>query len=43
MLDDFYEIQGLDKATGRLLRGTLDALGMADVARRLAEAGKLAE
>jgi aldehyde:ferredoxin oxidoreductase len=38
MLDDFYEIQGLDKTTGRLLRGALAGLGMADVARKLAKA-----
>ena len=41
MLDDFYEIQGWDRATGLQRRSTLDSLGMADVAERLARAGKL--
>jgi hypothetical protein len=43
MLDDFYEIQGWDRTTGLQRRSTLEDLGLADLAQRLAAAGKLAE
>jgi aldehyde:ferredoxin oxidoreductase len=41
MLDEFYEVQGWDKATGLQTRKTLESLDMHDVAEKLAQAGKL--
>jgi aldehyde:ferredoxin oxidoreductase len=43
MLDDYYEFQGWDRRTGLQRKSTLESLGMDDVARRLAVAGKLAD
>ncbi|OGP87930.1 MAG: hypothetical protein A2156_01485 [Deltaproteobacteria bacterium RBG_16_48_10] len=43
MLDDFYELQGWDKATGLQTQKTLEELGMDDVAEKLRKAGKLIE
>ena len=43
MLDEYYELHGWDKATGLQTRKGLTALGMEDVANRLAKAGKLIE
>ena len=43
MLDDFYEVQGWDKATGLQTRKTLESLDMHDVAEMLSRAGKLIE
>ncbi len=41
MLDQFYELQGWDKASGLQTRATLEQMDMADLAERLAQAGKL--
>jgi aldehyde:ferredoxin oxidoreductase len=41
MLDDFYELQRWDKATGLQTQKTLEDLGMDDVAEKLRKAGKL--
>ena len=43
MLDNFYELHGWDKSTGWQTRETLDRLGMSDVAKMLADAGRLKE
>jgi len=42
MLDEFYEMWGWDKETGRPTHECLAELDMADIAARLDEAGKLA-
>jgi len=41
MLDEFYEYQGWDKATGLQTRKGLTELGMTDVAEKLQENGRL--
>lgn len=43
MLDEFYDLHGWDKDTSLQTRSGLTALGMADVAEKLAAAGKLIE
>ncbi|RLI79357.1 hypothetical protein DRP05_04155 [Archaeoglobales archaeon] len=43
MLDKFYELQGWDKETGWQTRETLEMLGLDDVAKKLAEVGRLIE
>ena len=41
MLDEFYDLQGWDKATGLQTRKTLVDLEMGNIAERLDNAGKL--
>ena len=43
MLDNFYELHGLDKKTGWQTRETLENLGLDDLAEKLAKAGRLIE
>jgi aldehyde:ferredoxin oxidoreductase len=43
MLDEFYDLHGWDRETSLQTRSGLAALGMADVAEKLAAAGKLIE
>jgi aldehyde:ferredoxin oxidoreductase len=41
MLDEFYELWGWDRKTGRQTREGLEKLGLKRVAAKLAQAGKL--
>jgi len=43
MLDDYYELHGWDKSTGRQTASQLRDLGLEKVANRLAEKGRLSE
>ena len=43
MLDEFYSLQGWDTASGMQTRKGLTAIGLEDVAEKLAEAGRLIE
>ncbi|HAJ31860.1 MAG TPA: hypothetical protein DCK79_00545 [Candidatus Atribacteria bacterium] len=41
MLDEFYELWGLDKKTGKQTRSGLEKIGLKDIAEKLAEYDKL--
>ncbi len=43
LMDEFYDLRGWDRQSGRPMRQTLDDLGMTDVADGLAACGKLPE
>lgn len=43
MLDRYYRLHGWDPATGLQTRASLAALGLSDIANRLAQAGRLVE